>query len=216
MRGTVTLVFDDGYEVIYQNVLPLLNQLKIKGVFAVPLNSEVIEQTEGRPTVPWPEWLKIKKDGHEIAAHGISHRDLTTLSANKLTQELSRPAEQLSASTLIYPGGAFNDVVKQEAAKYYQAARGTRHGLETLPPRDPMALKTHNFTRKNFSIHKANALAMWTWLTSSWLIETYHLVDDNETARVHAVTLDAFKRHLSFIKDLPVRITTIQEALASL
>lgn len=215
-RGVITLVFDDGYEVIYRNILPLLNELKIKGVFAVPLNSEVIQQTESRPTVAWPEWFKVKKDGHEIAAHGISHRSLPTLSADELTQELSLPAQQLSASTLIYPGGAFNDLVKKEASQYYSAARSTRRGIETLPPRDPMALKTYNFTRHNFNVHKVNALATWTWLRGGWLIETYHLVDNTEKECVHAVTLDAFKRHLYFIKDLPIRIGTMQEVLASL
>lgn len=207
-RGVITLVFDDGYQVIYDQVVPLLNELKIPGVFAVPLDHEVIKRMEDRPTVPWQRWVEVGQN-HEIAAHGISHRSFTTLDARELHEELAAPAKTLSAKTVVYPGGAVNIAVAKAAAAYYNAGRSTTFGIETLPPSNRMQLKTINYTKNNFSLLKANLRALWACLASRWLIETYHIVDDQEREKVHAVRLQDFRRHLLFLRWLPVEIKTI-------
>lgn len=209
-RGTVTLVFDDGYEVIYRVVLPLLNKLHLPGVFALPLDNDAISRTEDRPTVPWEQWLEATKGRHEVAAHGISHRSFPSLAPNELREELATPAQTLQAQTVVYPGGAISDSITQMAAQYYRAGRTTAYGLETLPPHNVMAMKTINYTKNNFSPLKANMLALWAYATNRWLIETYHLVDDNnEESKVHAVRLTDLARHLHFLKRLPIEIKTI-------
>lgn len=209
-RGAVTLVFDDGYTGVYQNVVPLLAQHSVPGVFAVALDSQAIKATENRPVTPWTTWCELTKYGHEIAAHSVSHRNLTNLSDEELATELSRPAQTLAASTLVYPGGAHDERVMHEAAKHYRAARTTVKGFERKKPTAPMQLKTYNFTRHNFSPWRANALVLWAWLTDGWLIETYHLVDNSETEKKHAVRLTDFAAHLTFIKKLPVAKVTIK------
>jgi len=78
-----------------------------------------------------------------------------------------------------------------------------------------MRLKTYNFTRRNFSVAKANLLASWAYLSNTWLIETYHLIDDNETTYDHTVTLRDFTKHLSFITKLPINIATIDQVISS-
>jgi peptidoglycan/xylan/chitin deacetylase (PgdA/CDA1 family) len=209
-RGTVTLVFDDGYTAVYKNVMPLLDQYGIPGVFAVALEHTAIEQTENRPVTPWREWLKLQEQGHEIAAHSVSHRNLTNLSADELTRELREPASALSAHSLIYPGGAYSHNVIEEAKKYYRAARTVNRGFERKTSAHPWELKTYNFTRHNFSPWRANALATWAHLADRWLIETYHLVDDHESEKEHAVRLSDFASHLKFLSKLPVDVVTIK------
>lgn len=212
-RGTISLVFDDGYEVIYRHVVPLLNELKIPATFAVPLDPEAVVRTEDRPCVPWEAWQELEKSGHELAAHGVTHQSFKVLDPVTLDEELRLPAQTLRASTLVYPGGGYNPDVKKAAATYYQAARTTEPGFESLPPQDPMALKTINYTRNNFSVLKANARALWAYATNRWLIETYHLVDDAERSRVHSVGLTEFTKHLRFIARIPLRKVTIRQAL---
>lgn len=207
-RGVISLVFDDGYETIYRNVVPLLNELKMPGVFAVPLDNEAITRTEDRATVSWQQWLDIGSS-HEIAAHGISHRGFGTLDDKELQDELALPAQELSAQTVVYPGGAVTNDIARAAAQYYRAGRTTAFGLETLPPQDVMLLKTVNYTKNNFSVIKANVRALWACLAGKWLIETYHIIDDQETGKVHAIRLTDFKRHLQFIAHLPIEIKTI-------
>jgi peptidoglycan/xylan/chitin deacetylase (PgdA/CDA1 family) len=208
----ISLVFDDGYTIIHQEILPLLNHLRLPAVFAVPLDHRAVAESERVPTTPWQQWLPLSEVGHEIAAHTVSHRDLTTLSDQQLENELRLPREQLGATTLIYPGGAHDERVVLAARRHYGAARTVRHGFETVPPRDPMRLKTFNFTRKNFSVTKANALALAAWLSGRWLIETYHLIGDSDDHELlHSVPAAGLKKHLRFIARLPVTVATIQQ-----
>ena len=212
-RGAITLVFDDGYTTVYQNVVPLLTQYNMPAVFAVALEHAAVERSENRPVTPWPAWLELQRQGHEIAAHSVSHRDLTHLSAAELADELRQPAHQLGAHTLVYPGGAYNRAVASEAARYYRAARSVKKGFENKQPAKPMELKTYNFTRHNFSPRRANARAFWAYFTDRWLIETYHLVDDNETEKKHAVRLTDFAAHLRFLAKVPLEVVTIQQMI---
>ncbi|MBI4022157.1 MAG: polysaccharide deacetylase family protein, partial [Candidatus Andersenbacteria bacterium] len=90
LRGCVTLVFDDGYTDVYNQVVPLLDQFGLPGVFAIPLDHSHIEQTEGYTVTPWPAWLNVRQRGHEIAAHSVTHADLTQLAPAQLDDELRR------------------------------------------------------------------------------------------------------------------------------
>ena len=209
-RGAITFVFDDGYEHILRTIVPLLNQHHIKATFAIPLDPKT-NTMDGHALAPLSAWQPMTSSGHELAAHSISHRDLTTLSADQLKAELQQPAETLPASTLIYPGGAHSQTVVNAASTYYRAARTVAKGLESLPPRQPLRLKTYNFTRRNFSPFKANLLACWAYLTNSWLIETYHIVTDEPTTSNHAVSQADFLRHIAFVVKLPINIATIKD-----
>jgi peptidoglycan/xylan/chitin deacetylase (PgdA/CDA1 family) len=220
MRGIITLSFDDGYEAVYEHVVPFLRKYAIPAVFALPLETEAVQHSTQQPMKPWVEWLSLREQGHEIAAHGISHQSLVQLAPEMLRQELTQPAEKLSATTLVYPGGAYNDAVINEAKKLYTAARTTQYGWQTYPPADPWGLKTVDYTKDNWSLIKANLRAVWAALTDSWLIETYHLVyptldgvDSPKSLLHHSVPFEEFSRHIEFIRQLPVTIQTINETI---
>ena len=210
-RGAVTFTFDDGYAEVFKNVPPLLERYKFPGVFAVAINHQKIENTEHRTCRPWRDWLALKARGHEIAAHSVNHVNLTTLSNEELERELREPAETLNATTLVYPGGSYDDRVAVQAKKFYTSARTVKRGLETLPSRDPMRLTSYNWTKHNFSPAKANLLAFWAYATNSWLIETFHMVSDGDVALAHSVRTSDLDRHLNFVAKLPVIVRTICE-----
>lgn len=210
-RGAVTIIFDDGYTKVFETVVPLLTRYRIPGVFAVPLDNMAIERTEQRPVTAWSDWKTIEVSGHEIAAHSVSHRDLTGLDDTELDIELREPEHALGATTIVYPGGAHDERVVAAAQKHYRAGRTVVKGFEDMDPVDPLRLKSYNFTQKNFSVWKANALVAWAYLTNRWLIETYHMVDDPDL--VHSVPLAQFQKHLDFIKHLPIATQTIKERI---
>lgn len=212
-HGIITFAFDDGYEAVYQNAVPLLEKYNFKGVFAISLNHQKLERTEGAKIRPWQEWLEIRNRGHEIAAHSANHVDLTELSPEQLEQELKEPQEKLRATTLVYPGGAFNGEVSNITKKHYSAARTVVKGLETIPPRNPMQLRSYNWTQHNFSVAKANLFALWACITNSWLIETYHMVSDSDTKLVHTVREVDLDKHLRFVAKLPIHVKTIAQTL---
>lgn len=203
-RGAVSLVFDDGYKEIYDLVLPLLKKYNLKAVFAVPVNVS---------EVPLEKWKEVaEKEGHEIAAHGINHTDLTTLSEIELDEELRRNSETLKISTLVYPGGGSNEKVRNAAKKYFSAGRTVLWGFEKIKPKDPYSLKTFNANRKNFRVWKWNLLALWACLTNSWMIETYHRVTSDPEV-FHTVLLKDLEAHFRFLSRLPVKNETIKESI---
>jgi peptidoglycan/xylan/chitin deacetylase (PgdA/CDA1 family) len=218
-RGVVTLVFDDGYERVYNNVLPVLDAHKLPGVFALPINGDKIDDLNvqkkpvRQPIRPWSDWLNIEKQGHEIASHSLTHPDLVTLSDEQLDLELAKPRQVLHAQTFVYPGGSHDERVVNKTKQHYKAARTVLRGFETIPPKDPWRLKTFNFSRNNFKVWKANMFALWAYLTNSWMIETYHLIHEDTSEMVHTVKTDEFARHMAFIARLPVAVKTIKEVI---
>lgn len=213
-RGCVSLVFDDGYTAIYSQVVPLLEHFGLPGVFAVTIDQDNIERSEGLPVTPWQTWLTLGQRGHEIAAHSVTHADLTQLAPKQLDDELRRPSALLNSTTLVYPGGAYNAEVLERARVYYRAARTVSRGFEHLPPKKPWQLKSYNFTGRNFTAIRANAFALNAWLTNRWLIETYHLISDGDLSNPHSVSLRAFTAHLRFLSRLPIAVLTIDQVLA--
>lgn len=212
-RGVITFVFDDGYERVYQNAVPLLNKYNLKGVFALPINGKKLERNEHRTIRPWQNWLDVKQRGHEIASHSVSHTNITRLDSVSLEQELQESKNSLQATTFVYPGGALNDDVVRAVSKHYTAARTVIRGFETLPPKNLWQLRSFNWRRTNFSPWKANLLALWAYLTNSWLIETFHMVDDNDTQMAHTVRTRNLDKHLAFVAKLPVTVKTIHETI---
>ena len=61
----------------------------------------------------------VAEAGHEIASHTYSHKDLRTLTLEKLTEEVVKARDNLYALTGEYPTfirppyGAYNDLVKE-------------------------------------------------------------------------------------------------------
>ena len=212
-RGAITFTFDDGYQGVYDQVLPLLERHSFPGVFAVPLDQSSLSQETGQVMLSWQEWRKLPPEHYEIAAHSVTHGDLTKLSPEKLREELAIPQQTLQVTTLVYPGGAYNDAVIKAATSLYRAARTVNKGIASLHPADPLQLPTYNFTRLNFSVHKANLLAIWACVTNQWLIETYHIVDDTSSS-THSVPLTGLKAHLAFVASLPIRVATIHDIVS--
>ena len=214
-RGVVTLVFDDGYERVYAQVLPFLRRYGMRAVFAVPTDTENIERAEGAPAAPFAAWQRAcAEQGHEFAAHGMSHSALPTLTDAELEQELRESQKATGAITLVYPGGAYDARVVQATRSLFRAARTVRPGFEPLPSRDHYRLHSFVATRDNFQVWKWNLRVLWAWLTNRWLIECYHNVSlgpDADDEKRHTVPLKALEQHLRFLRRLPIRIATIRD-----
>ncbi len=219
-RGVITFVFDDGYQAVYGHVLPLLRGHGMRAVFAVPVDTERLARAESAPVAPLDDWKRAcAEGGHELAAHGVTHRALPPLSDAELETELKAAREATGATTLVYPGGAHDDRVVAAARRHFRAARTVRAGFETLPARAPHRLRSFVATKQNFQVWKWNLRALWAWLKNSWLIETFHDVAiGNLKLEIrnwpqHTVPLAALERHIRFVRRLPIRIATIREIL---
>ncbi len=212
-RGAVSLVFDDGYASVREIAIPLLKKYGIKATFGVAVEQEKIYFSEKIPVATLSEWKETcLSEGHELAAHGVTHSPLAKLPKDALEKEIIDSRAATGAKTIIYPGGSYSKAVEEISAKHFLAGRTTVWGMENLPPTNPLALKTINATKKNFSVWKWNIYASTACLNNKWLIETYHRVSENPND-FYAVSASQLEQHLRFLKKLPMKISTIGDII---
>ncbi|MEA2649113.1 MAG: hypothetical protein QOG61_1548, partial [Candidatus Binataceae bacterium] len=149
----VLICFDDAYADIGDYALPVLRNHGFGAVVYV-----VTDQVGG--TNAWDEpngWgghrlmdgAAIKNwaaQGIEFGAHTRTHRDLTSLNAAEVEEEMAASRKALgkllgaSPASIAYPYGVFNDFVRDRAAVHFDLAMSCVEGLNALAT-DPRVLR---------------------------------------------------------------------------
>lgn len=126
----VVLTFDDGFTSQWDAV-QMLQARGMRGVFFI---------TTGQPHLADWQLRAMADAGHEIGAHSIHHRSLTTLSDEQLWAELAGPKAELEAAIgrqvdfLAYPNGAYDDrVIAAARAAGYRGAVAAWGGHDWTP-----------------------------------------------------------------------------------
>ncbi|MCF7801185.1 MAG: polysaccharide deacetylase family protein [Candidatus Marinimicrobia bacterium] len=98
----VAITFDDGYESVYTEAFPILNELQIPGtVFIITdfvgRSNNWDWQIGGRTFrhLSWSEIHELQSAGWEIGSHTVSHRILTNISSEEVSRELTRSKDIL-------------------------------------------------------------------------------------------------------------------------
>ena len=150
----VAITFDDAHRNVFVKGLPVLQQLGVRAIAYVVASligkSNEWDHAQGARLEPLMdraqlgEWIRC---GHEIGSHGLTHRDLTTLSPDEARREIVDSKKLLEDDFGIpirhfcYPYGAWNDAVRamvQEAG--YETAISTIPGFNT-PDADVFTLR---------------------------------------------------------------------------
>lgn len=136
----ILLSFDDGYTSAHKNILAILENIEKKYQQKIKVVWFINPAFMGRPGSQLDHAsckdlrLGLKKGYYDLQSHGLTHHNLTDLSTEKLTFELSESqrmlrectqdldSDKIVATHLSYPFGAVNKTVEQATAKYYQAA----------------------------------------------------------------------------------------------
>lgn len=136
----VALTFDDGGLDNYSVAFPILLAHHFTATFFV------ITGFVGRSVcVSWQDLVVMKAAGMEIDSHTVHHLDLTTLSASRLSEELSQSRAALIQNlgdtpiALAYPSGAFNERVEAAARKAGYLLAVTTQSGRTLRPASSLA-----------------------------------------------------------------------------
>ena len=144
---TVCLTFDDAYFDFYHYVFPLLCELKIKALLAVPVKY-IIERTtvddssrlqvpcdeamnegvyqEKAPFCTWTELTRMADSGHvEVASHSYSHIDLSGADVDLNGEVAGSKAileEKLhrEITTFVYPFGKFDRKAQSMVSRHYR------------------------------------------------------------------------------------------------
>lgn len=142
MRKALTFSYDDG-EIYDRRLAELLRSHGLKGTFH--LNSGNLERQEKGAHYVGVGELKQVYEGHEIACHGMEHRNPTILTKQQLLLELEDDRRELEKLTgqmiqgLSYAFGSYDqnviEVAKTLGIKYSRTVNST-HGF--FPPADFM------------------------------------------------------------------------------
>ncbi|GEM_PF-4054348 len=140
--GAFCFTFDDALPTQLIYAAPYLDQVGLKGSFYLITNN-VVDGAAGSPAIgkatTWADWKVVADSGHEIGSHTLTHRDLTTLTADVVAKELTESGAKIKEKlgitpvTLAYPYNARNAAVTKAMLQTYIAARESQVGYGSEP-----------------------------------------------------------------------------------
>ena len=186
----MSLTFDDGTQ-DHVDVARLLAAHGLSATFYV--SSSLIGSTPGYLT--WPEVSEIAELGHEIGGHTSNHADLTTLTPDAAAEQVGGDRERLAAKginalTFAYPYGAENASVRQAVAEAgYLCGRRAwglaadaedreRPVVESNPPSDPYALRTHPSIENGMTLEDLKRIVLLAAEKRGWLPLVFHKISE--------------------------------------
>lgn len=132
---SLVLTFDDGFQTIYEEAFPILEQLGMAAtVFLTVGRSGPLRATdrlpshEGRPMLNWAQIREMQSCGISFGAHTLTHPDLTRLHPNRAEVEI-RDSKAIIEDVLghrvdcfAYPYGRYNLRVHDIARQHFSYA----------------------------------------------------------------------------------------------
>lgn len=156
-QTVVSLTFDDAYLDQYLYGAPLIAAHKMTATYYV-INAD--PDAGHRCCMSWWQLYTLQAHGNDIGSHTTSHPDVTKLTTAQMTQEICGSRQDMIShgitdpQTFAYPFGIYNatveSVVRQCGFNNARTGGGISDSnttpeppyLETIPPRNPYALKT--------------------------------------------------------------------------
>ncbi len=124
------IAFDDGYEGVLGNALPVLDELGFRAIVFIPVG--YIGRFNGWDHHLFRRWFRhldwgglreLSRAGWGIGSHSVSHLSLTTLPARRLVDELVRSRAELEeglgmpVTWISFPFGRYDDRVVSAAVE---------------------------------------------------------------------------------------------------
>jgi peptidoglycan/xylan/chitin deacetylase (PgdA/CDA1 family) len=158
VQTVVSLTFDDQYEDQWLYAVPLMQTYHFTGTYYVITSDS---DAGYGCCMTWSQLDQLQAQGNDVGSHTIDHPDdITQLTTQQMTQELCGSRQDLIShgitdpESLAWPDGIYNATAESIAQQCgYDNARGgggisnsnttpTSPYLETIPPKDPYALRT--------------------------------------------------------------------------
>lgn len=131
-RKALTFSYDDG-QAFDKRLVSIFNENGLRGTFH--LNSGTLGVARGKDVYIRPEEVADLYRGHEVACHGVQHRNPPTITAAQWAAEVAQDRENLEKLTgymvqgLSYAFGNYSEEVKSTARalgiKYSRTVKGT-------------------------------------------------------------------------------------------
>jgi hypothetical protein len=135
-QKAIILNFDDDWKGQVTYAVPILEKYGFNASFYVTTgclayqNSSFCNNAGGESAMTWNDIKALSELGYDIQSHGVSHKDLTTLSAAELEYEVGQSKQSLLEhginSTIFgppYAAGQGNSTIVDTVSKYYDMSR---------------------------------------------------------------------------------------------
>jgi peptidoglycan/xylan/chitin deacetylase (PgdA/CDA1 family) len=125
---TVVITFDDGYESVYLNAYPILEEFGFQGVVFVIANT--LEKDKSYGYLKQSQLRELLRRDWEIGSHSISHHNLKTTPLglrNEIegSKQILEEAIGAPVTTFAYPYNISNAWIRERVEEYgYEAAVG--------------------------------------------------------------------------------------------
>lgn len=210
-RGVVSITFDDGWASQAEHAVPAMAERGFVGsIYVIPYLTE-------DPRYLGRERLRaLAAAGWEIGGH--YHPSLE----GRVDPELSGILDQVRAftgdvgtgppATFAYPEGYVDGAtVAPAVARRFAAGRTIVEGLETLPPRDPMRLRTLTIL-PTLDLEVLDGYLARAARERSWLILVIHKLV-SEPAHPTEITPERFERVLDRVAASGLSVRTVAEVI---
>lgn len=204
----VTFTFDDGEATDLAVIKEIFTPRNVKGTIGIILNRLSIDD---KRYMPVSELKRLHNQGWEIASHTNDHNDLTSLKTEDLDYDLLESHKGLQAfgfnvSSLVYPYGANNNLVRSHASKYYYGAFEGGYRLNTK--------SSNPFKLNRFHIADAHDFPYYKRVTDTysdqhgWLVWTVHTGLDFNQQQV-----EDMHKLLDYMCDQGIQVVTARAGL---
>jgi peptidoglycan/xylan/chitin deacetylase (PgdA/CDA1 family) len=149
---SVVITFDDGYQSVYEEALPVLERHGMCATVFLTVGEEWkkgpasrLPSLNGRSMLNWNEIRKMQSAGIAIGAHTLTHVDLTEAPLDRVEAEICQSKaiieDELSTSVacFAYPYGRFDQRSLAFARQHFACACSDNMGLVS-PDSDPHTL----------------------------------------------------------------------------
>lgn len=211
----LSVTFDDGWQSIYTNGLPLLEK------YGLVSTQYIVSGALNTANYMTPTMVSaFQAQGSEIGSHTVTHADLTTLPLLQLTSELDQSQSTLRtlfgptvAHDFASPYGAYDAAALTTIPQYYQSHRSTDVGYNSKDSFNP-----YNIVVQDVGVDTSAAqVAEWVTkaqATNTWLVLVYHEVTASTSGGDYSVTTANLDQQLANIKASGITVKTIAQALA--
>jgi len=204
----VTFTFDDGETTDLEVIEDVFVPRKVTGTLGIVLDRV---DSDSNRYMDSGTLKGLQNMGWEIASHTINHNDLTSLNIEDLDADLLKSHQGLGAlglnvSSLIYPYGENNKLVRAHTSKYYYGAFEGGYRLNTR--------SSNPFKLKRFHIADAHDFKYYKRVTDSysdqhgWLVWAVHTNINFEQQQI-----DDMHQLLDYMCDQGIRVVNAREGL---
>jgi peptidoglycan/xylan/chitin deacetylase (PgdA/CDA1 family) len=209
--GLVSFSFDDNAAGQAAIARPLLNAAGFKGTFYTPTS---YIQPDNEAALGWLQMKAMAAEGHEMAGHSITHRDMPTLNIGELERELGEPVGNIAGRTgakvrsFATPSGAYSQREFAFFEKYYESHRTAFNGANDV------AMDRYQLFATSGDAELSKVLADIEDAVASdrWVILLYHQVNDTGTG-TFAVSRTNFAKTIDFVRSRGIPVARVDEGV---